>query len=366
MQDNKKYPKIGIVYLSYYSDPYIDDVVSTLKKFTYPHDKIEFIVVDNFHPEHGSCEQNLHAAFDDLSGKEIPKVTILAQKENTGFAGGNNIGADKAIELGCDYVVYHNEDGFFAADALEYMVETAQKENVGMVQALVALYPDSHLVNTDGNCFHFLGFGFSDKYRENVNIIDRNVREIAYASGAALMVSTKLIKEFGGWDKDFFLYHEDLEWSLRLKVNKYKIVIEPRAVFYHKYQFKRSIQKFYWMERNRFGVLLMFYKIPTLLLLLPMLIVMEAGLWVFALKGGWVDKRAEVWKYWVKPSSWKMWLGKRKNIQSMRQIKDIDIINMTSPEIIFQEASMKNPLLLYVGNPMMKLYHKFLKLVIKW
>ncbi len=362
----KKYPKIGIVYLSFHCEPYIDDVVSSLKKLTYPKDRLEFIVVDNPHPKYGDSVKMLNDLLLPLSGKEIPNVTILPQTENTGFAKGMNIGGDWAIEHGCDYITYHNADGFFAANALEPLIETAEQEGVGIVQSLIALHPDTHLVNTDGNSFHFLGFGYCDKYKEKISSIDTNVRDIAYASGAAFLISAKLIKTYGGWDEDFFLYHEDLEWSLRLKFAGYRVVIEPRSIFFHKYQFKRSITKFYWMERNRFGVLLMFYRWSTLLLILPMLIVMEAGLWLFALKGGWVKERIAVWKYWLKPSSWKLWLGKRKNVQALRTISDRDVLVTTSPKIIFQEASMKNPILKYIGNPMMMLYYKFLLFVVRW
>ena len=47
-------PKIAIIYLSFHCEPYIDDVMSALKKLTYPKDKLAFVVVDNPHPEYGS------------------------------------------------------------------------------------------------------------------------------------------------------------------------------------------------------------------------------------------------------------------------------------------------------------------------
>ena len=48
------YPKIAIIYLSFHSEPYMDDVVSALKKITYPKDRLELVIVDNPHPEYGS------------------------------------------------------------------------------------------------------------------------------------------------------------------------------------------------------------------------------------------------------------------------------------------------------------------------
>ena len=99
------------------------------------------------------------------------------------------------------------------------------------------------------------------------------------------------------WDHDFFLYQEDLEYSFRLRAAGYRSVLVKDSIFYHKYQFSRSITKFYWMERNRYGVMLMFFRIPTLILLFPMAFCLELGLWLFAIKGGWVKERVKVYKF---------------------------------------------------------------------
>jgi GT2 family glycosyltransferase len=192
------------------------------------------------------------------------------------------------------------------------------------------------------------------------------VKDLAYASGAGFIISTELLKKYGSWDNDFFLYHEDLEFSLRLRINKYRVVCVRDSILYHKYEFSRSITKYYWMERNRFGVLLMFYKWPTLLLISPILFALELGLIVFALKGGWFMERMKVYQYWIQPSSWKLWLGKRAKTQAMRQIDDKAILKTCVSEVLFQETTMQNPLLTYVGNPIMKLYYNLIMMIIVW
>lgn len=354
------FPKIAIVYLSFHCEPYMDDVVSSLKKLTYPKDKIEFIIVDNPHPQYGPSVKYIEDNVMPLSGKEIPHVTLLAQTENTGFAGGNNAGVEWALQRDFDYVYFLNNDGFVAANCLEPIVEVMEKDKtIGAAQSLMLLHPETELLNSAGNSYHFLGFGFCDQYRKKVSELDLpEVKEVSYASGAALMVSTDVIRKYGMWDGDFWMYHEDLEWSFRLRMAGYKVVVVRDSVFYHKYQFSRSIQKFYWMERNRFGVLLMFFKWPTLLLLLPMLLVMEVGQWMYALKNNSIQTRKDVYKYWSKKDNWKLWLGKRKKMQSMRTVSDRHLLAYSVAEIKFQEESMSNPLLLYVGNPLMRLYHR--------
>ena len=367
-ESNKPLPKVAIIYLSYHCEPYIDDVVSSLKKLTYPHDRVEFVIVDNPHHEHGPSVRYLEENVMPLSGKEIPHTTLLAQKENLGFAGGNNAGVDWALENGFDYVYFHNNDGFMAANCLEPLVEAMESdEKIGAAQSLMLLHPETDLVNSAGNTFHFLGFGYCGEYRTKVKELDiPAVSEVSYASGAALIVSTELIRKYGTWDDDFWMYHEDLEWSFRLRAAGHKIALVRDSVFYHKYQFSRSITKFYWMERNRYGTMLMFFKWPTLLLLAPMALALELGLWLFAFKGGWAPERVKIYKYWLNPGHWGMWLKKRRYIQKIRVVSDRYLLQYAKGGIYFQEKKMESPILTYIGNPVMNMYFAFVKLLVRW
>jgi len=362
------YPRIAIIYLSFHCEPYIDDVVSALKKLTYPKDKIELVIVDNPHPEYGPSVRYLQENVMSLSGMEIPHVTILAQTENLGFAGGNNEGIKWALANGFDYVYFHNNDGFMSTNCLEPLVEAMENDRgVGVTQSLMLLHPETDLINSSGNAFQYLGFGYCNGYRAKfADLKLPKISHIGYASGAALLMRADLLKQFGLWDNDFFLYHEDLEYSFRLKIAGYKIVLSTDSIFYHKYQFSRSISKFYWMERNRYGVMLMFFRWPTLLLLAPMAIILEFGLWLFAFKSGWWKERVKVYQYWLKFESWKLWFSKRKYIQSIRKVSDRDLLKSAVSGIYFQEKAMENPLLKYIGNPVMKVYFALARLIIRW
>ena len=258
-----------------------------------------------------------------------------------------------------DYIFFHNNDGFLAANSLEPIVEAMEADkSIGAAQSLMLLHPETELVNSAGNVFHYLGFGFCDRYRAKFfDLKLPAIKEINYASGAALMTRVDLIKQYGAWDNDFFLYHEDLEWSFRLRMVGYKIVLIRDSVFYHKYQFSRSISKFYWMERNRYGVMLMFFRWPTLVLLAPIAIALEVGLWLFALKGGWTRERLKVYRYWLDLDHWRLWLKKRAFIQRIRKINDRNLLLTARSEIAFQEKSMRNAWLIYLGNPVMKIYY---------
>ncbi len=357
---NEYKPKIGIVYLVYYhNESYIDDVVSALTKVTYPKDRLECIIVVNEHPEDGSFVSYIDAHVSPLSEKELPRVTVLPQKGNLGFAGGNTVGSRWAIEHGCDYVFFHNNDGFVASNAFEPLINALESDKtIAIAQSLMLLYPETELANSTGNSFHYLGFGYCDNNRTPLaSLTLKPIEEVDYASGSALIIRADLITKYGGWDDDFFMYHEDLEWSFRLRLRGYRIVLVRDSIFYHKYQFSRSIEKFYFMERNRHAVMLMFFRVPTLILLFPIACILEIGLWIFAIKNKYADKRVQVYRYWLQPRNWAMWLRKRRKNQRERVISDRELLKHSVAEIRFQESEMQNPLLMYVGNPIMKLYY---------
>lgn len=361
-------PKLGIIYLSYHSEPYLNRFISSIQETSYPFEELEVIIVDNPHLEFGSSEKILQEKLKTLSGKNFPRVTILPQEKNLGFSGGMNVGIKKAFELGCKYVYLHNQDGFTDSKAWEKIVQVMEDDQtIGAAQSLMMLYPETELINTNGNNFHYLGFGYINHFKKRLSDLKlNNVRDIGYASGAAVLLRTDVLKKYGLWDEDYFFYHEDVEYSLRLKSLGYRVVTVKDSVFYHAYEFSRNKNKFYFMERNRFGLLLTYYKIPTLLLLIPISLIIEFGMFFFALFQGWGKEKTRASLYWLRPSSWRLWLGKRKVAQARRTVKDGVLLGQAVSELHFPEVGLNNPLLHYIANPLMRLYFIILKFLVIW
>lgn len=358
-----------MVYLLWSNEPraYLERALLAMEKQTYPKELIEFLIIYNSHKpdEESQCPYiREEVAKHSIT---LPLATIVEQEKNLGFSGGNNFGMKWAIENRFDYVFLHNGDGYLHEQCLEKLVETMENDKkIGAAQSLVLLYPDTHLINTAGNCAHYLGLGFCDKYREPAELVSQEIQDVGYASGAAIIMRADLLKQHGLWDEDFFMYHEDLDYSLRLKMLGYRVVLVPQSIFYHEYKFNKSVSKYFWMERNRFAVLLMYYKWPTLFLILPMALALEFGLWFFAIKSGWGRERVNVYKYWLKPASWKLWLAKRRVIQKNRKISDMDLLKTMVATVNFSEKVVESPVLKFIGNPVMKGYFWLLRVVIWW
>jgi GT2 family glycosyltransferase len=175
----------------------------------------------------------------------------------------------------------------------------------------------------------------------------------------------ELLKKFGFWNEDFYLYHEDSEYSLRLKIRGYKIGLAGQADFYHIYNFSNKPRKLFWIERNRHALKLIFYKWPTLVLLLPAEILYNLGLMILSAAGGWFTELINVYKYWFKPVNWRGWLARRKVAQQERVISDRKILSGTTPMISFGE--MKIPAMFRAcANIVFTIYYFLLRILIWW
>jgi GT2 family glycosyltransferase len=255
-----------------------------------------------------------------------------------------------------------------SASCLEELVKVMESDKkIGVAQSLLLMYPETEIINNAGNAFHYLGLGFSNEFRtKKSNLVLGDVEKVGYASGASLIMRSDLLKEYGLWQKEFFMYHEDLEYSMKMKILGFKTVLAGKSIFYHKYQFSRSKDKFYQMEKNRYAVLLKYYKWPTLIFLLPIELVLELGLLIYSIMNGILLTRLRVYKYWLSLSSWKFWLNERSRVQRIRKVSDKELLRGVTSRIVFEEKSINNPLLKYIGNPLMAIYWFVFKAIIFW
>jgi GT2 family glycosyltransferase len=146
--------------------------------------------------------------------------------------------------------------------------------------------------------------------------------DIFYPSGAAVMYRAEALKEVGLFDEEFWMYNEDEDHGWRFWLAGWRVVLAPEAVVYHKYEFAKSIKQYYWMDRNRILCILKNYSLLILLLILPAFIIMEFGLVLFSLKGGWFKEKIKVWFYFLNPLKWVYIIQARRDSQAVRKIKD--------------------------------------------
>ena len=103
-------------------------------------------------------------------------------------------------------------------------------------------------------------------------------REVSFASGAALAVRREAWDAVGGFDDAYFMYGEDLDLSLRLRLAGWGVGIVPAARVAHDYEFAKGAYKWFHLERNRWWTILGAYPAPLLCALLPALLGAEVAL----------------------------------------------------------------------------------------
>ena len=233
----------------------------------------ELIVVEN-KPGDGSAE---------VVGEQAPQARLVRTGRNTGFAGGCNVGAGVASG---DLLVILNPDaaprpGFGEAIRRPWVEE----RDWGAWQALVA---DGELgcVNSAGNPVHFTGIVWAGGHGLPLAQAPP-AGEITAASGACLAIPLRIWREMEGFPGEFFMYHEDVDLSIRMRAAGQSVGIEPSAVVAHDYEFGASAEKWFWLERNRLAFLIRTYPGALLALLAPALIATEVALLAISAAGGW-------------------------------------------------------------------------------
>ena len=227
----------------------------------------ELVVVDN-------------ASRDDTLAvvREIaPQAVVVANAANAGFAAGANDGARAASG---DVLVFLNPDATPApgfADAI--------RAPRGDWDAWMGLVRAGDEVNSSGGVVHFTGIAWAGQAPPT------GPREVAFASGACLAIPRATWERAGGFASSYFMYHEDVELSLRLRLAGARLGVEPGAVVDHDYAFTKGPDKWRRLERNRWATVLRTYPRPVLLAVAPALLATEIALLAVAAAGGWLPQK---------------------------------------------------------------------------
>ena len=175
---------------------------------------------------------------------------IIRSESNIGFTGGNNMGIYYAIEkYNSDYVLLLNNDTTVDENFLKELVRTAEADSkIGMVGSKIffskgkEFHIDSYDKKDLGNVLWYAG-GSIDwdhlaAFHRGVDEIDSgqfdNQTESDFVTGCSMLVKREVLEKVGTFDKRFFLYLEDVDWSVRVKNAGYTIAFSPTSIVYHK------------------------------------------------------------------------------------------------------------------------------------
>ena len=277
----------------------------------------ELIVVDN-HSDDGTAEVVAGLA---------PAARIVRSTANLGFAAGCNAGAAQARG---DLLVILNPDaaprpGFGEAIRRPWL----EQRGWAAWQALVA-DGDGATINSAGNPVHFTGIVWAGGHGQPIETAPP-AGEVAALSGACLAIPRRTWEDLGGFPERFFLYHEDVDVSLRLRLAGGALGIEPSAVVDHDYEFGAREHKWRWLERNRWAFLIRVYPTSLLILLAPALLLTELALIPASIAAGWGRQKfaaiGEVIRWLPRL------LRERRQVQATRTVSAAEFAAWLTPDL---------------------------------
>jgi GT2 family glycosyltransferase len=231
---------ISIILVNYNSDEYTIDCLDSLLKIKTPGFKHTTIVVDN------ASTVPLVLPKRHL----VPTIELIRSESNLGFTGGNNMGIHYGVEkFNSDYVLLLNNDTTVDPNFLKELLNHAESHpKAGITTSKIyftkgrEFHIDSYDKKNLGKVLWYAG-GSVDwdhlvAFHRGVDEVDRgqfdNQLECDFATGCTLMIKREVLEKIGTLDKKYFLYMEDVEYSIRAKKAGYEVHFVPNSIVWHK------------------------------------------------------------------------------------------------------------------------------------
>ncbi len=187
-------------------------------------ENMEVIVVDN-------ASKNQEA---DIIAKRYPQVKVIKSERNLGFAGGNNLGIQAALGK---YLFLVNNDTVFKVFNVKALIDRMESSSeIGIVCPKIRFSWDNNPIQFAGYIplskvtirNRAIGFGEDDHGQYDT------AHPTPYAHGAAMLIRRDAIDKVGLMPECYFLYYEELDWSMMFTRAGYQIWYEPTCTIYHK------------------------------------------------------------------------------------------------------------------------------------
>lgn len=303
-------PTVSVVIVVYRQRPDLERLLPTLAHAT--DDPLEVLVIDNGVPrEPGDDTQAWLAATH-------PAVRLLALDANVGYGAANNVGV---LEARGEFVLVLNPDTEVEPGAIDQLRAALQP---GWFANPCLLLPDGR-VNAVGLAVSLGGIATCDGLYGPVPP-DSTPRAVAALSGAAIFGRRQDWLKVGGFVPEYFLYGEDVEWSLRARARGFSLFCVPQARVVHHYRATMPPQKWFYLARNRRLTFHLALERHTQRRLRAVWTVTSMALWLYAVGRGpryvWADLAAMLWVW--RRRRWVARLAAR--LAARREVPDRDVI----------------------------------------
>lgn len=321
---------ISIIIVNYNGKKWLKKCLDSLFYQTYKN--FEIIFVDN-----ASSDESV-----EFVKQYYPEVKIIINKENLGFAGGNNVGYENSKG---EYILLLNNDTVVTKDFLKILVGYLDgNKDVGIVQPKIYLTRGEKLLDSTGSFLTQTGFLQHSGLFETDHGQYDEIREIFSAKGACMLIKKELIEKIGFLDENYFAYFEETDLCWRTWLAGYKTVFLPKAVIYH--DMGLTVRKLpssfidYHSFKNRICTLIKNLEAKNLLIIMPIHLFCCAGIsFLFFIKlkfrNSWAIWRAIGWNIRHLEEIYQ----KRANVQKhIRLVTDKEIFKLLNRKTCFKDS----------------------------
>ena len=232
--------EVSIITINYNG---LEDTCALIETIPF-NENMEVIVVDN-------ASKNQEA---EIIAKRFPKVKVIQSDHNQGFAGGNNLGIRAAQGK---YLFLINNDTVFKEFNIQTLIDRMESSpNIGIVCPKIRFAWGCNPIQYTGYSRlskisvrnHAIGFNEDDHGQYDT------ASPTPYAHGAAMFIRRDAINKVGLMPECYFLYYEELDWSMMFTRADYQIWYEPKCTIFHKESQatgQNSPLRTYYLTRNR-------------------------------------------------------------------------------------------------------------------
>lgn len=232
------------------------ECIHSLEKISYSNYKI--LIVDN-----GSTNS---AA--SILRHTFPQYTILENKKNLGFSAGCNVGIKHALKNNANYVLLLNNDTIVDKNFLNQLVHCSESNtDIGIVSPFIYYADKPKTIWASTLSLNLKsGWPFVDKYRSQLdNGQFTSIIPAELLTGCCVLIKRNVFDKVGLFREEYFLYFEDMDFTLRAKHKNIRMYTVPQSKIWHKVgsssSKKGTANVRYYFVRN----FILFYKYNSLI-----------------------------------------------------------------------------------------------------
>ena len=313
--------EVSIVIVNYNGKDLLKVILKSIAKLNYKNHEV--IIVDN----------NSSDKSREFIKKNYKNAKLISNKENLGYSGINS-----ALKY-CTgkYILFLNNDMEIDKGCVKELIKAIEKDDkIGMAAPRLVNYYNRKMKSN--------GTWVSRAFYNGHICSGKILKEIPYM-GVGL-IRKSIVDRFGYlFDKDYFIYAEDMDLGLRLRLLGYKTVFAPDAVLYHMHAIttkkSKSHKMTFLLERNSLITFLKVLSLKNILLFLPYvlsmrLIAIVKDILLFKFRNAFSRIKAILWVIF----NFNLINKKRKKLQKMRKADDSFVLEVFSEKNLFKKKAI--------------------------